>query len=169
MSVLGAVAALAVAALAVAAGGHGADAGSLPPCANRVINAVVKRAGCTVGDTRCWTRSGGFCTDWVEKRVAAVTRRPVKDLRLAPIAPEQVAKGDLAVFASRAHTAFVERVLKDGQGRAVAVDLSEYNFGSCWVDPAAMATEKYGVVGRRLAVPIGEVDGGFQRPVPAKP
>lgn len=164
MTVLGAVAAL-----AVAAGGHGLGADSLPPCANRVINEVVKRAGCTVGDTRCWTRSGGFCTDWVEKRAAAVTKRAAKELRLVPVTPEQVAKGDLAVFAARAHTAFVERVVKDRQGRAVAVDLSEYNFGSCWVDPAAMATEKYGVVGRRLGVPVGEVDGGFQRPVPARP
>lgn len=159
----------AIAALAVAIGGHGADAGSLPHCGNRIINEVVKRSGCTVGDTRCWTRSGGFCTDWVERRVAATTKRSVKELRLAPIAPEQVAKGDLAVFAARAHTAFVERVLKDSKGRAVAVDLSEYNFGSCWVDPGAMATEKYGVLGRRLAVPIAEVDGGFQRPIPARP
>ena len=159
----------AVAALVLVAGGHGADAGVLPHCPNRLINEAVKRAGCTVGDTRCWTRSGGFCTDWVEKRVAAVAKRPAKELRLVPVASEQVAKGDLAVFASRAHTAFVERVVKDRQGRAVAVDLSEYNFGSCWVDPGAMATEKYGVLGRRLAVPIAEVDGGFQRPVPARP
>lgn len=159
----------ALAALAVAAGIHGSDAGNLPPCANRVINEVVKRAGCTVGDTRCWRRKGGFCTDWVEKRVAAVTSRPVKDLRLAPISPKQVAKGDLAVFASRAHTAFVERVVKDRQGRAIAVDLSEYNFGSCWVDPGAMATEMYGVPGRRPGVPLGEVDGGFLRPGVAAP
>lgn len=159
----------ALAALAVTAGAHGADAGNLPPCANRVINEVVKRAGCTVGDTRCWTRRGGFCTDWVEKRVVAVSKRPAKDLRLVPVAPAQVAKGDLAVFASRAHTAFVERVVKDAQGRAAAVDLSEYNFGSCWVDPAAMATEKYGLLGRRLGVPLAAVDGGFQRPIPARP
>ena len=156
--------------LAVTAGaGHASDAGNLPHCANRVIAEVVRRARCTVGDTGCWTRSGGFCTDWVEKRVAAVTRRPVKDVRLVPIAAEQVARGDLAVFAARVHTAFVERVVKDRQGRAVAVDLSEYNFGTCWVDPAAMATEKYGVVGRRLGVPLAEVDGGFRRPVAARP
>lgn len=159
----------ALAALLLAIGGHGADAGSLPACPNKVINQVVQRAGCTVGDTRCWTRKGGFCTDWVEKRASEVTKRPLKDLHLQPVAPGQVAKGDLAVFASRAHTAFVERVAKDRQGRAVAVDLSEYNFGTCWVDPGAMATEKYGVLGRRLGVPLGEVDGGFQRPVVARP
>lgn len=159
-----------LATLVVTAGaGHATDAGNLPHCANRVIAEVVKRARCTVGDTRCWTRSGGFCTDWVEKRAAAVTKRPVKDLRLVQVAAELVAKGDLAVFAARAHTAFVERVARDPQGRAVAVDLSEYNFGTCWVDPGAMATEKYGVVGRRLGVPLAEVDGGFQRPVPARP
>lgn len=161
-------AAILLLALAATGGaGYHTDAAKLPHCSNRVISEVVKRAGCTVGDMRCWTRSGGFCTDWVEKRVAAVKKLPVKDLRLVPVAPEQVARGDLAIFAGRSHTAFVERVVKDRNGRAVAVDLSEYNFGTCWVDPSAMATEKYGVAGRRLGVPLAEVDGGFQRPASA--
>lgn len=156
---------MSAAALAVAlalAAGHAADAGNLPDCANRTINEVVKRSGCTVGDTRCWVRSGGFCTDWVARSVAPAAGRGAA-ARLEPISPEQVRRGDVAVFAARAHAAVVERVVNDGAGRPVAVDVSEYNFGGCWVDRGAMVTEKYGVVTRRRAVPLRDVDGGFMR------
>jgi hypothetical protein len=153
-------------ALAVSASdGHGLDAGALPVCSNRVINQVVKRAGCTVGDTRCWYRSGGFCTDYVERKVAA--DRPGRALSLGKIGLEEVDKGDVAVFVSRAHYAYVEGVLRDKAGRVVAVDVSEYNFGTCWVDKEAMVTEKYKAVNRRSRVAVTEVDGGFMRPRPA--
>lgn len=153
-------------ALAVSASdGHGLDAGVLPVCSNRVINQVVERAGCTVGDTRCWYRSGGFCTDYVERKVA--TDRPGKALSLGKIGLEEVEKGDVAVFVSRAHYAYVEGVIKDKAGRPVAVDVSEYNFGTCWVDKEAMVTEKYKAVNRRSRVAVAEVDGGFMRPRPA--
>jgi hypothetical protein len=140
--------------------GHEANAGSLPVCQNRVIASVVKRAGCTIGDTRCWSRAGGFCTDYVEKRLAASgAGAPAK---LAAIAPEEVRQGDVAAFASRAHYAFVERVVRDSAGTAVSVDVAEFNFGSCWVDEGAMVTERFAVVGRRR-VALRDVDGGFLR------
>lgn len=160
MTIVAALAALAVS----AASGHREDAGALPVCTNRVINAVVARAGCTVGDTRCWIRSGGFCTDYVERRLAA--GRGAKPLELKPIAPEEVRKGDVAMFSSRAHYAYVERVVRDDAGAPLAVDVSEYNFGTCWVDPEAMVTEKYRMVNRRAGVPLRDVDGGFLRPRP---
>lgn len=151
----------ALALAASAAGGHAWNAGNLPVCANRVINQVVKRVGCTVGDTRCWTRSGGFCTDYVEKRLGK--GRAAQATR---VGPDEVEKGDVAIFASRAHVALVEGVIKDGRGRAVAVDVAELNYGTCWVDADALVTEKYGVVSRRRGVALLDVDGGFLRPPP---
>ncbi len=151
--------------LTVSAGrGHELNAGTLPVCSNRVINDVVRRAGCTVGDMRCWTRGGGFCIDYVEKRLG--TRRPAKTMQLTSVKPEEVEKGDVAVFASRAHYAYVEEVVKDRDGRPVAVNLSEYNYGDCWVDTEGMITDKYGVVNRRRGVALRAVDGGFLRPSP---
>lgn len=154
--------------LALATGeGHQANAGDLPVCSNAVINRVVKRTGCTLGDTRCWNRSGGFCGDYVEARIAAA--RPGAKLRLESVKPEELKAGDVAVFASRAHYALVEAVVRDGKGRAVAVDLTEYNFGTCWVDQGLMVTDRYKLQGRRAAVPLGHVDGGFLRAVPNFP
>jgi hypothetical protein len=119
---------------------------------------VVKRSGCTLGDVRCWYRSGGFCTDYVAQRLGKE-----RAARAAPIDRATVKKGDVAVFASRAHMALVEAVVRDGQGRPVAVDLAEFNFGTCWVDPESMVTDRYKLLSRRRGVPLGDVDGGFRR------
>jgi hypothetical protein len=156
---------IAVMALAALAGeGHESNAGTLPVCSNRTINEVVKRSGCTVGDSACWMRNGGFCTDYVEKRTGAGRSTKAK---LVAVHPAQVEKGDVAAFSSRAHYAYVERVVKDPNGVAVAVDLSEFNYGTCWVDKDVMVTDQYKVVHRRAAVAVREVDGGFFRAEPA--
>jgi hypothetical protein len=153
-------------ALSLAQGGsHVLTTGDLPVCSNRVINEVVKRVGCTLGDWNCWKKSGGFCADHVEGRLGAV--KPGRAMKLESVRPEEVAKGDVAVFASRSHYAYVERVIKDAKGRAVAVDLSEFNFGSCWVDRDLLITDRFKVLGRRTGVALPEVDGGFLRPRPA--
>jgi hypothetical protein len=144
--------------------GHGTDAGQLPPCGNALINRVVKRVGCTLGDSRCWIRSRGFCGDHVEAKVLAA--HPGVKLQLSDIGAEEVRDGDVAVFAARVHYAYVERVIRDGAGRPVAVDLSEVNFGACWVDPQLLVTDQYQVVSRRAGVPVSSVDGGFLRPRP---
>lgn len=138
-----------------------ASAADLPVCSNRVINEVTTRMGCTIGDSRCWLTSGGFCTDYVEKKAR---RGPAgKQVQLKPIKPGEVKKGDIAQFASRAHYSYVEGVVKDRNGKPLAVNLSEYNFGTCWVDEQSMVTEKYKVINRRNGVPLGDVDGGFLR------
>lgn len=153
----------ALAAFVVAASGHAASTAVLPVCPNRVINQVVKRAGCTLGDTRCWFRAGGFCMDYVEQR--AGRGRTLALDRMVEVRRGEVQPGDVAVFLSRAHYAYVERVAKDAQGTAVSVDLSEYNYGTCWVDRNALVTDQYGAVNRRRGVAVGAVDGGFLRVV----
>jgi hypothetical protein len=137
------------------------NAGTLPVCSNRVINEVVKRTGCTLGDARCWLRSGGFCTDYVEKKVAG--GRPQANAQMVQVKPEEIRRGDVAVFASRAHYAFIEKVVVDKAGQPIALELSEFNYGDCWVDQESMVTDKYKVVNRRAGVPVATADGGFLR------
>lgn len=149
--------------LAAPQGDHPASVELLPVCGNRVINAVVRRAGCTVGDDRCWKRGGGMCADYVEGRIRK--ERSAKAVELTPVGAEEVVRGDVAVFTARAHLAYVEAVRRDAKGRPVAVDVAEYNFGTCWVDREAMVTDTYRVLTRRRGVAVADVDGGFRRPV----
>jgi hypothetical protein len=153
--------------LAAAAGGHAMDAWGIPWCGNDVVGEVARRVGCTLEDAACWERRGGFCTGHVEARVLA--GRPSGAVTLQPVDPSEVAPGDVAVFAARAHYAYVEAVTRDAAGRTVAVTVSETNFGTCWVAKDLMVTDRYGVVGRRVGVPVSAVDGGFLRAKPAAP
>lgn len=147
--------------LAAGPSGHELDAGRLPVCSNRLVGSVVRRTGCTVGDGRCWIRSGGFCTHHVERRLGA--SGPLDGMRLERVGPEDVRAGDIAVFSSRAHYAYVEAVVKDERGRPIAVDVSEYNFGTCWVDKEFMVTDRYKLLHRRAGIALRDVDGGFLR------
>lgn len=152
-------------ALVAASGAHDANAGDLPACSNRVVRQTAERAGCLVGDARCWARRGGYCTDHVEAQLRA--RAPGPPARLSPVAPADVREGDVAVFVGRAHYAYVERVSRGADGVPVSVEVSEANYGTCWVDARAMVTDTYGRVTRR-SVPVGAVDGGFLR-LPGRP
>lgn len=138
-----------------------ANSEELPFCSNRTINEVTSRAGCTVGDSRCWLRSGGFCTDYVLKKLQLVPS--VGEVTWLQVSPGEVKPGDVAVFNARAHYAYVERVVRDKQGKAVAVNVSEYNFGTCLVDEDTMVTDHYKKVNRRSGIPLTAVDGGFIR------
>ena len=148
--------------LIVGAGPRPATASELPVCSNRIINEVTARVGCTVGDANCWLTSGGFCTDYVEKK--ARRGQAGQKVQLKPINVGDVRKGDIAQFTSRAHYSYVESVLKGKDGKPVTVNLSEYNYGTCLVDEQSMVTEKYKIVNKRTGVPVTDIDGGFMRP-----
>ena len=137
------------------------QADDLPFCSNRTIHEVTTRVGCTVGDTRCWLAKGGFCTDYVQKRVEP--KRSGVEVTWTAVQPVDVKKGDIAKFAARAHYAYVEAVVRDRKGRPVSVNVSEYNFGDCLVDDQAMVTDKYKIVNTRKGIPLNAVDGGFIR------
>lgn len=136
---------------------------SLPDCGGDAINEVTKRIGCTVGDAACWLSKGGYCTDYIEIK----TPRPQsgKPPRWEKISAGSVEKGDVAVFLSLSHYAYVESVTRDGGGRPISLDLSEYNYGGCWVDRSNMVTDKYKTVNKRYGVDPNIVDGGFLRPM----
>lgn len=136
-------------------------ADELPVCNNKTIYEVTQRVGCTLGDPKCWLKKGGFCTDYVQKKVFPdLSSQKFKWVR---VQPGDVRKGDVAVFNSRSHYAYVESVVKNAQGKPVAVDVSEYNYGNCWVDQQILVTEKYNKVNTRSGIPLNAVDGGFIR------
>jgi hypothetical protein len=150
-----------VALVALGGGGNDLSIRGIPVCSNHAAVAVVRRAGCTLGDGRCWERTGGFGAGYVEKRLAA-DGAPAPQ-RLERIRPTEVRAGDVAVFNARAHYAYVEKVVKDEGGKPIAVDLAEFNFGTCWVDRDYLVTDRYKVESRRPGVPLSGVDGGFLR------
>jgi hypothetical protein len=139
-------------------------AGDLPFCSNRTIHEVTHRAGCTVGDSKCWLTKGGFCTDYVLKKSRVDPSGSAVSWLNVP--PDEVKAGDIAVFAYRSHYAFIESVVRNKQGKPVAVNVSEFNFGDCLVDEQTMVTEKYGRVNTRPGIPLKVVDGGFLRSSP---
>jgi hypothetical protein len=114
-----------------------------------------------VGDSKCWLTKGGFCTDYVQKMLHL--GRSDQGVTWESVQPEDLRKGDIAVFSVRAHYAYVESVVRDRQGKPVAVDVSEYNFGTCLVDEQTMVTNKYKKVNARSGIPLNAVDGGFIR------
>jgi len=144
------------------AAGQMSYADELPVCSNRVINEVTKRIGCTLGDQKCWLTHGGFCTDYVQKMT--MNKKTGTTSQWNPIQAEDVKRGDIAQFNSRAHYAYVESVVKDKNGKPVAINVSEYNYGTCWVDEELLLTEKYKIVSKRFNIPLNKVDGGFLRP-----
>lgn len=135
----------------------------LPFCSNRTIQEVTRRVGCAVGDIRCWLRKGGFCTDYVHIKLNLKRDGAGGEVSWTPVLPADVRPGDIAVFIARTHYAYVEKIMRDKQGRPVAVDVSEYNFGTCLVDEQAMVTDQYKLLNRRQGVLINSVDGGFIR------
>ena len=135
----------------------------LPVCSNRIINEVTRRVGCTIGDSNCWLSKGGFCTDYIQKMTWP--GQPGKEVQLnKKIRPEEVKKGDVALFSSIPHYSYVESVVKDKSEKPVAVNVSEYNYGDCWVYEDMMVTDKYKKVNKRPGIPLSSVDGGFWRP-----
>ncbi len=134
----------------------------IPVCSNKIVSAVMKRTGCAVGDIRCWLSKGGFCTDYVQKMTGH--GKPGDASQWDKVKPENVKKGDVALFVSRMHFAYVESVVNDGNGKPAAVNVSEYNYGDCWVDQPNFVTDKYKIVNKRYGVALKKVDGGFWRP-----
>ena len=143
------------------AGVQASRAAGLPVCSNRVVSDVMKRTGCSIGDKRCWLSKGGYCTDYI--RITTGNGQPGDADQWARVLPEDVRKGDVARFRSRLHFAYVESVQSDKNGKSVAVDLSEYNYGDCWVDRENLVTDKYMMVNKRSGVALGSVSGGFWR------
>lgn len=72
----------------------------------------------------------GYCTDYVNKMIGEKIRGDADRWR-ANITAAEVKEGDVAIFRSKKHVAFIEKVVRrDDRGRAVRIRVSEMNWGS---------------------------------------
>lgn len=87
-------------------------------------------ASCNCDD---WMAKGGYCVDYVKSRIPAFpvpnNKDEMEDLKNKDI--PDVTEGDVAIFtiSNYWHVAYVEKVHCDQKGEAVAIDVSEMNFG----------------------------------------
>lgn len=85
---------------------------------------------CTCDD---WMGRGGYCVDYVNSRIPEfpihLKKEEMSGLKNTDIA--DVTEGDVAIFAvgNYWHVAYVEKVHRNRQGEATALDVSEMNFG----------------------------------------
>lgn len=72
----------------------------------------------------------GYCTDYVNRKIGERIRGDADTWR-SNISPSQVQAGDVAIFRSRKHVAFVERVTqRDSNRRPTHIEVSEMNWGT---------------------------------------
>lgn len=114
------------------------------------------------GDCSCWIKAGGYCTAYIKNKTGK-SQHGDANTWTSNIQSSQVKKGDVAIFRSLTHVAYIEDVIKDKKGKPVSVKISEYNWGPKKIDKDCIVTDKFGVVNHRT-VDIGKVDGGFWRP-----
>lgn len=83
----------------------------------------------------------GYCTDYVNKKIGERIRGDA-DRWPSNLSARDVEAGDVAIFRSKKHVAFVESVTKrDSQGRPTTIRISEMNWGpadrsapkECWI------------------------------------
>lgn len=87
-------------------------------------------ADCTCDD---WVKRGGYCVDYVKAKIPTfpVPKSVAEITALKNKETAKVEEGDVAIFdlGRYWHVAYVEKVHKDSQGIATAIDVSEMNFG----------------------------------------
>lgn len=133
-------------------------------------------AGCDCDD---WVNKGGYCVDYVKSRIPEFPY-PEGHAEIEALKNREtsgVAEGDAAIFdlGRYWHVAYVEKVHLDNQGKPVAIDVRETNFGKplSWNDYASAwspksesewkralccgVTDRYGQVSIRKNIPLTEV------------
>lgn len=135
-----------------------------------------------------WVARQGYCVDYVKSRIPSFPV-PQSDADMGRLNNREVgniAPGDVAVFdlGRYWHVAYVERVQRDRRGNAIAIDVSEKNFGPRMTAEQYRATwggqrngweravwcgvtGMYGRRGLRTDVPIGTVQQVWS-PVPQR-
>jgi hypothetical protein len=90
---------------------------------------------CNAADCACvdWVNKGGYCVDYVKDKIPSFPI-PLSTTEIVPLKNKditEITKGDVAIFNYRKfwHVAYVEKVHRDQQGAASAIDVSEMNFG----------------------------------------
>ncbi len=132
-------------------------------------------------DSSCddWVGKDGYCVDYIKLKIPAFTiPRSTAEIEIQKNKGiTEVTTGDVAIFkiSNYWHVAYVERVHVNQQGAAVAIDVSEMNFGgqlsldeyqSRWGigsehewkrSLSCGITENYGLVSLRENIPLNAV------------
>ena len=81
-----------------------------------------------------WVEKGGYCVDYIKTKIQTfpvpLNKGEMVDLKNTDIT--NVTEGDVAIFTIKNywHVAYVEKVHRNQQGEATAIDVSEMNFGN---------------------------------------
>ena len=100
----------------------------------------------------------GYCTDYIfdqtGQRQSGDAKNWAGDHNLSLLK-----KGDVAIFdfGTYGHVALVETVNRDSAGTPVSVDLSEWNYGSTYVNEACAVTNAFGVRGTRNGISVSNI------------
>lgn len=80
-----------------------------------------------------WMGKGGYCVDYIKTRIQTFPIPQNKEdmVGLKNTEVTDVTEGDVAIFTIKNywHVAYVEKVHRNQQGEATAIDVSEMNFG----------------------------------------
>lgn len=107
----------------------------------------------------------GYCTDYIKKRVGSSQSGDAKNWT-GNLSSSEVLPGDVAIFTdvgSFGHVALVDAVNRDGGGKPISVNLSEWNYGSTFQDESCGVTSKFGITTTRTNISVSSVSR-FWRP-----
>jgi len=90
----------------------------------------VHAASCSCSD---WMNKAGYCVDYVKEKIPEfpIPQNTTEIASLKNKEISEITEGDVAIFSLRNywHVAYVEKVHRNQQGIASAIDVSEMNFG----------------------------------------
>jgi surface antigen len=98
----------------------------------------------------------GYCTDYIKKMTGNSQPGDAKNW-VSNISPSEVLPCDTAIFTNVGnfgHVAFVDAVSRDGDGRPISVNLSEWNYGSIFQDESCGVTNKFGITTVRTNIAV---------------
>lgn len=107
----------------------------------------------------------GYCTDYIRNITGSSQSGDARNWT-SNISLSEVLPGDVAIFANVGnfgHVAFVDAVNRDGDGRPISVNLSEWNYGSTFQDESCGVTNKFGITTTRTSISVSSISR-FWRP-----
>lgn len=106
----------------------------------------------------------GYCTDYIEfvtgKRQLGNGKDWKGNISSSEVLPHDVAIFDVGTFG---HVARIDSVNRDGNGKPISVNLSEWNYGSVLVNASCGVTDKFRITTYRVNVPLSSISR-FWRP-----
>ncbi|HZS46011.1 MAG TPA: CHAP domain-containing protein [Blastocatellia bacterium] len=108
--------------------------------------ALVAPAASSAANCSKYLSEGGYCTDYIKFRTG---KKQSGDAHLwvGNVNVKDARAGDVAIFPYAAdgfgHVAYIERANKDSRGNPVSFYISEWNYGSQWVDRACAVTNLF--------------------------